>query len=556
VPTIKALIRLYVPNEPFITNNYKMNILHIPFDEVPQLSKRDKAYYREEENLRSFYNYSVDLESFQEVIRDKSKENINRDLIVEVLKEQYAQLDTSGRVGENIQKIKSQNTFTVITAHQPSLFTGPLYYIFKIISCINLAKQLNETYPAQQFVPVFITGGEDHDFEEANHAYLFGKKLEWQSGETGSVGKMKTKTILPVLEELKEILKDSENAQHIYTIMSKAILENELYADATIQMVHELFTKDGLVVLNMGHPKLKRQFIPIIKKEIFEQPSQKLVEKTTEKLEAVGFSGQAHARAINFFYLSDQIRERIVFENGKYQVLNTTLEFSATEMETEIDTYPERFSPNVVMRPLYEEYVLPNLAYIGGGGELAYWLERKSQFEYFGVNFPMLIRRNSAMWVDKSIFKKTEKLGLSICQLFQSEHELVKLFISKNATAELSLEEEKVELKAIFEKIAEKTAIIDKTLVKTVWAEHAKQLKSLENLENRIIRAEKQKHDSSLKQIKGLKEKLYPKNDGLQERYDNFMGFYLRYGEEFFDVLKANLDPLKKGFVVIVDDGN
>ncbi len=530
-----------------------MEILHIPFEDVPQLSARDKAYYREDPTLRPFYKYPVNLAAFKNVIADKEKEDINRAVIVEVLKEQYSRLDTTGKVGENIEKLAAKNTFTVITAHQPSLFTGPLYYIYKIISAINLSKQLNAEYADNQFVPVFVTGGEDHDFEEANHANLFGKKLEWESGETGSVGKMKTKKIQPVLEELKDILKDSDNAQHIFKVMETAHTENELYANATIQMVHELFKNEGLVVLNMSHPKLKRQFIPIIKEEITQQPSIGLVEKTVGELEKVGFSGQATPREINFFYLDNQLRERIVFENGSYQVLNTDLTFSEQEILAEIDEHPEKFSPNVVMRPLYEEYVLPNLAYIGGGGELAYWLERKTQFEHFGVNFPMLIRRNSALWVDKGNAKKMRKLGLSIQQLFQGEHDLIKLFVNENATAELSLEAEKEALKGVFEKVVEKTEPIDSTLVNSVWAEHAKQLKSLENLESKIMRAEKQKHDVALNQIANLKDKLYPNNDGLQERTDNFMGFYLKYGEAFFEVLKENLNPLKKGFVVVVD---
>ncbi|MFT4759185.1 MAG: bacillithiol biosynthesis cysteine-adding enzyme BshC [Paraglaciecola sp.] len=530
-----------------------MEILHIPFEDVPQLSSRDKAYYREDPTLQPFYKYPVNLASFKNVIADKATENINREVIVEVLKEQYSRLDIAGKVEENIGKIADKSTFTVITAHQPSLFTGPLYYIYKIISAINLAKQLNAEYGENQFIPVFVTGGEDHDFEEANHANLFGKKLAWESGETGSVGKMKTAKIQSVLEELKGVLKGSENAQHIFKIMNDAYTENELYAEATIQMVHELFKNEGLVVLNMSHPKLKRAFIPIIKEEILKQPSIALVEETVAELEKVGFSGQATPREINFFYLDDQIRERIVFENGSYQVLNTDLTFSEKEMVAEIDNHPEKFSPNVVMRPIFEEAVLPNLAYIGGGGELAYWLERKTQFEHFGINFPMLIRRNSALWVDKGNAKKIDKLGFSVGAMFQGEHELIKQFVNENATAELSLEAEKEALKAVFEQVAEKTEPIEPTLVKAVFAEQAKQLKSLENLESKIMRAEKQKHDVALNQIAGLKDKLYPNNDGLQERTDNFMGFYLKYGEAFFETLKANLDPLKKGFVVVVD---
>ena len=158
------------------------------------------------------------------------------------------------------------------------------------------------------------------------------------------------------------------------------------------------------------------------------------------------------------------------------------------------------------------------------------------------------------MWVDKSMAKRMDKLGLSVEESFQGEHDLIKQFVNENATAELSLEEEKKSLEAVFKAVAEKTEPIESTLVKAVWAEHAKQLKSLENLESKIMRAEKQKHETALNRISNLKDKLYPQNDGLQERYDNFMGFYLKYGESFFEVLKDNLDPMKKGFVVVVDN--
>lgn len=529
-----------------------MEILKIPFEQIPQFSKRDIAYYSESPNLRPFYKYSVQLDSFKNVIADKSKQKIDRALLVDVLKEQYSTISTTESVSNNIESLLSENAFTLITAHQPSLFTGPLYYIFKIISAINLTKTLRAHYPDNQFVPVFITGGEDHDFEEVNHLQIFNKTLTWESGEMGSVGMMSTKTIRPVLDELKNILGDSDHANKIYSIIEKAHTQNDKYADATIELANELFKEEGLVILNMNHPKLKKAFVPIIKAEIINQESHELVNQTIDKLNEVGFGAQASPREINFFYLRNQIRERIVFENSKYQVLNTNYEFTEEDMIDEIENHPERFSPNVIMRPLFQELIVPNLAYIGGGGELAYWLERKSQFEHFGINFPMLIRRNSAMWVDKGSIKKMNKFGLNVNDLAGEIEALVKEFVRKNSEGELSLNAEKSALEAIFKDIATKTKKTDPTLVKTVWAEHAKQLKSLENLENRLLKAEKQKQEISINQIRGLKDRLFP-GDGLTERKENFLQYYVRYGDSFFDVLKENLHPLEKGFVVVLD---
>ncbi len=530
-----------------------MQIHKLPFSAVPQLSHRDKAYVEGNGKLSPFYKYKVDIDSFAQVMEDKAKDKIDRPLLVETLNTQYTGLPQSDQLKTNIQSLADSNTFTVTTAHQPSLFTGPLYYIYKIISTINLAKNLKAKYPQNHFVPVFVTGGEDHDFEEVQTVHIFNKTLTWESGEKGSVGAMKTKSLEPVLAELKEILGEGTNEQKIYDLLHRAYTENEIYSAGTIQMVNEIFMEDGLVVLNMNHPKLKAAFAEIIKKEVIEQPSMALVETTSQSLNHLGFKQQATPREINFFYLRDQIRERLVFEDGQYKVLNTDFSFTETEMIAEIENHPEHFSPNVVMRPLYQECILPNLAYIGGGGELAYWLERKSQFEHFKLNYPMLIRRNSVMWLDKGGLKKLNKLNLSVEDIFTETESLIKLFIQKVATSTLSLENEKKQLSELFESIAQKASKIDTTLSKTVLAEGAKQAKSLGHLESKIIRTEKQKHEVSINQIRGLKEKLFPKN-GLQERKDNFISYYVKYGDRFIETLKANLDPLDKGFLVIVDE--
>ncbi|MDX1942400.1 MAG: bacillithiol biosynthesis cysteine-adding enzyme BshC [Saprospiraceae bacterium] len=532
--------------------NRLMEILKLPFEQVPQLSSKDTAYATGNPTLRPFYKYDVNIDAFAKVIEDKIKDKTNRPVLVNVLREQYIKITASDAVRANVEALLQENTFTVTTAHQPALFTGPLYYIYKIISTIHLAKALHERYPNYNFVPVFVNGAEDHDFEEINHANIFNKKIEWQSGEVGSCGMMKTESLSPVLEELKQILGESDNAQHLYHIIETAYTSHETYGAATVHLVNELFKEDGLVIIDMNNAQLKRVFLPIMEEELLYQSSQQYVESTQKKLEAVGFGSQAYVRDINLFYLRDQIRNRIVLEGDTYKVLNTDYSFSKDELLQELQAYPEHFSPNVVLRPLYQELILPNLAYIGGGGEIAYWLERKSQFEHFGINFPMLVRRNSVLWVDGGSVNRMQKLELKIQDLFTDTETLIKHYIAAHAENELSLEEEKAALEKLFEQVAAKAKEIDPTLEKSVLAEGAKQVKSLEQVESKIVRAEKQKHETALNQIRALRDKFFP-NNGLQERTDNFAAFYIKYGDEFFDVLKANLDPLDKRFVIILD---
>ena len=275
--------------------------------------------------LRPFYRYDVDFQAFRKIISDKSRENQPREIVADVLKSQYEKL---GFEFSDHSKLTTQNCFTIVTAHQPSLFLSPLFFVLKAFTAINLVEKLAAEFPENQFLPVFVLGSEDHDLDELNHATVFGKKLVWQTDQTGSVGAMKTDTIRPVLEELKTILGNSENAISIYETIEKAYSSGWTFAEATQFLLLEILGKHGLVVLNMDDARLKRLFIPIMKDELTRQTAFRLVNETTERLNAAGFKTQAAPREINLFYRTEGRRDRIVFSNGDYQILNTSLKFS------------------------------------------------------------------------------------------------------------------------------------------------------------------------------------------------------------------------------------
>lgn len=530
-----------------------MEVTILPFTAVPQLAAKDLAYATQNPAFRPFFKYEPLISEFEKVIADKKRDAINRKILVEVLQSQYATITPNPKVADNIAALLNENTFTVTTAHQPSLFTGPLFFVYKIISTINLAERLNAQYSGYRFVPVFVNGGEDHDFEEINHAHVFGKKITWDAPDAGgSVGTMSTDSLHLVLEQLQTLLGENEAAKEIFSIIETAYSSHSLYGNAANALVNKLFDKYGLVTINMNVPELKKIFAPIIREEIFNQPSQALIEATQKALVEAGFSSQAHAREINLFYLQPGRRDRIVKNGDLFEILGANLTFTSAEMDQEIESHPERFSPNVALRPLFQELILPNLAYVGGGGEIAYWLERKTQFAHFGINFPMLVRRNSVMWIDRPSSGRIEKLGLAPVDLFQDTDSLIRHFLEKNTENDLSLDSEKTSLQNLFDSIRQKALQVDPTLEKAVAAEAVKQMKVVEQLEGRLLRAEKQKQETAVNQIRNLKEKFFP-NNGLQERVDNFLNLYTKYGHSFFEVLKNNLDPLKSGMVIVRD---
>jgi len=530
-----------------------MKISFIPFAEVDALSSRDKAYAVADKRLTPFYKYPVAIEQFDKVIQDKSKSTVDRAVLTDVLLEQYRNIDTTESVLQNIKALSQSNTYTITTAHQPSLATGPLYFIYKIISTINLAERLNHRHADHSFVPMFYLGSEDHDFDEINHFHLFGKTYTWQSNEEGATGDMSTQHISTVLNDLEEVLGSSDNARQISTLLAAAYTKHATYNEAKLYLVNQLFAEYGLVVIIPNARKLKAQFVSVMRDDLLQQSSERLVNEQIAVLSDLGFKAQAAPRAINLFYLEKGARNRIELTEGRYNVVNTDKSFTEREILTELEDHPERFSPNVILRPLYQEMILPNLAYIGGGGELAYWMERMTQFAHYKINFPMLVRRNSVLWLDKTAVKKRNKLNLTSHSLFNDTDQLISAFVKEKTSAELNLTKEKAIFAEQFEAILEKSVSIDPGLKNTVLGEQTKQIKGLEQLEAKLLRAEKRKFEESTNQIKGLKSKLFP-NGGLQERKDNLIAYYLKYGDQFLPILKQHLDPFNKKLIIISDE--
>jgi bacillithiol biosynthesis cysteine-adding enzyme BshC len=526
-----------------------MEIIKIDAHEVPFFSEKDKAYMSGDERYAAFFEHPPQIESFANVIKLKAHQNIDRQLLVDQIREIYSKRQISAQQESNISHLKDELTFTITTAHQPSLFTGPLYYIYKICSALKLVAQCNMHYPEYRFVPIFISGGEDHDFEEVNHCNIFNKRIEWNENAGGAVGRMPIDKLDDVIEEFSSILGDSENAVKIKEILYTAYNNSRIYKDFSFNLVNELFEKYGLIVLDMDRKAFKKAFSPIVAEELTHRPSESIVLNTQEQLNALGISSQAHPRDVNLFYLKDNYRVRITFENGMYQLVDTDISFTQEEILEELKNHPERFSPNVIMRPLYQEVILPNLAYIGGGGEIAYWLERKDQFKHFGIPFPMLVRRDSALILDSSAQKQLAKHHLKLADLFPPIDFVINNYLSKNTDVSIDLSSHKSSLETIFNEISEDAGTIDPTIKKWILAEKTKQVKVFDQIESRLKRTLKQQEETKINQITKLREKLFPGN-GLQERHDNFFQYALNDGLELIDALIENFDPLSCDFKI------
>ncbi|MEQ9287144.1 MAG: bacillithiol biosynthesis cysteine-adding enzyme BshC [Cyclobacteriaceae bacterium] len=517
-----------------------MKVEKIDLEETNAFSPFFLDYISNNKKLAPFYGQRPEIGNFQTQIDQKVFTADQRKVLHDTLRDQYS--ETHPVVQRNIDSLLSQNTYTVTTGHQLNIFTGPLYFIYKIVTVVNACKTLKQQYPENDFVPVYWMASEDHDFDEICYFYLFGKKYSWNSDQKGAVGRFDTSGLQDLLNELPE---KAEIFEQAYTRHSNL-------ADAVRCYINELFGAEGVVVLDADDRQFKKQFSKVIEDDLFNHHANDLVEEASSKLSGMGYGAQVFPRAINFFYLDGDIRERIVKESSNWKVLNTDLCFSEKEIQDLIVHEPEKFSPNVVMRPLLQEMILPNLAYAGGPAEVVYWMQLKSVFEYYKVPFPILMPRNFALFINKPSMKKMEKVGLSNTEIFHDTQKLIEDYMKQNGNSALGLSKEKEDLKSLFDGVAEKASEVDGSLKGFVGAELNKAMKSMENIEKRLKKADEQKHEVTLNQITGLKEKLFP-NGGLQERHDNFLNFYLNQ-PDFIAGLLDCFDPFDFRFNILKDD--
>ncbi|MBK9729959.1 MAG: bacillithiol biosynthesis cysteine-adding enzyme BshC [Chitinophagaceae bacterium] len=527
----------------------------LPYVATGYFSTAVADYIEGNDKLKQFYEYSPQPDSFLQIINRRKEFPLHRETLHGVLSKQYQPFlnnNEPDKVSTNINRLKDSNTFTVVTAHQPNLFLGPLYLVYKIISTINLSRKLSEKFPDFHFVPVYWMGSEDHDKEELNHVQLFSKKITWHTDQEGAFGRMKTESLSGLIEEIKLVLGTSDDAIRCVKLLEDFYLKEQTIAAATKKILYHFFAGDGLVIVDGDDAALKRLFVPVIKKELLEQFSLPVVNESSEAF-SENYQSQIMPREINLFYLDDGIRKRIIKEGELWKVLNTTLTFSKDEILKLLETHPQKFSPNVVLRPVYQELVLPNIVFIGGGAEVTYWMQLKSLFDTAGVAYPMLLLRNSVLWIDSGNVSKMKKLNLSGKSIFESSDKLVNQYLAEQTGDLFSLEKEKLELKDLMNSIMHRISQIDAGLKGSVEAEKVKMQKSLESLEDKLRKAAKKKEEVAIQQLQTLKEKLFPAN-GLQERYENFLPYYMKYGEMFLTELKLHLDVMELQFTILQEE--
>ena len=538
----------------------KFNATQISYRSTGLFSALINDYIETKGTAQSFVNYAASKEGYKKAIEQRASFPTNRKVLVEVLQNQYTQLakdvnslnnkEAFKLVNDNVSLLLKENTFTVTTAHQPNIFTGPLYFFYKILHTIQLAAELKKQFPQHNFVPVYYMGSEDADLQEVGSYNLAGEAYQWNTQQKGAIGRMKVDDeLIKLLQNLEGYWSVKPLGKEAIDILKQAYQKGKTIAEATLYLVHAFFGKYGLVVIQPDDAKLKSLFIDVMEKELRTGFSQKAIQPTKEKL-ASTYHVQSDGRDLNLFYLKDNTRTRIEKQGASYIIVDTEILFTEEEIVKELHAHPDRFSPNVILRGVYQETILPGIAFIGGGGELAYWMELKNVFNEVKVHYPILQLRNSFMFMNEKQIVHWNSLGFSLEDVFKPLLELELDYVKNQTKENLALTNHIASLNDLYTSIQQDVIKIDTSL-----GDHAKNLSvqaqnKLALLEKKMIRAEKRKQQTSIDRIQAIKGSLFPKNS-VQEREENFSEWIGAYGWDWVEAILENSTTLKPSFTII-----
>ena len=518
------------------------------FTDIPFFNSLVKDYLSGELSS-DFYGEKADLEGFKNQIENVQFSKCKREVLVTSLKKQYKGFSSEMTINQ-IASLSRENTYTITTGHQLNLATGPLYFLYKIAHVISLSEYLNTQFTNCHFVPVYWMATEDHDFAEINHFFSEGKKFVWECEQEGAVGRFSTKGIASVINALLRQYPSTPFNDELNALLVGAYQERSL-SEATRKLVHQLFGDKGLIVIDADCKDLKGLATDLWTKELESSFSAAQVEEQNIRLETKGYPIQVNPREINLFYLEENKRTRIIKKDpNTYSLADQSIRWTKRDLLDEVQAHPERISPNVLLRPLYQETILPNLAYIGGGGELSYWLQLKTTFESANLRFPILIARNSFLLIDQKTVKKSKALDLDWIHFFKSKDALINFEIRRVSNIDLDftpahklLEDQFIRLR----KIASET---DKSFEGAVNAQEKKQKKGLQQLEKRLLKAQKRVLSDHVSRIAELYDVIKPLG-GYQERIENFSYFYNQQGKALIEKLVRESVSIQGKFIVL-----
>jgi bacillithiol synthase len=530
--------------------------MFLNFSDIPGHQNLFLDYLNEFNKVKSFYKYNFrDRQEYPQVFKSVSEfPRTYREDVANIISSQYSGKKTSPKTAKNISLLKNKKTLAVVTGQQLGILGGPMYTFYKIITAVKLSKHLSERYDDYEFVPIFWLEADDHDFDEISYIKLINDNNELvniqyndnslEDVNRGSIGFQKLlNTINIFFEEVDKNIRKTDFTREIMESLKSFYSEGKTFKQAFSDLLFSLFDQHGLIIFDPQDKDIKRLLVPVFQKEIsgFREHTAKLVNvsATLEEL----YHAQVKVRPINLFLNYEEGRFLIEPVENEFRLRGKRKKYSFEELNSLIGTEPEKFSPNVLFRPICQDYILPTAFYVGGPSEIAYFAQVMPLYPIFNIPSPIIYPRSSATLVEKNISSAIEKFDLNLQDIFTDPESLKANIVSKMSEGSLEniFSKSTHEMELIFDKLQEKLFDIDKTMSETGNKYKQNSLNTLNQLKSKALEAQKKKYETTLRQIDKITVNLYP-DKNLQEREINFLFFANKYGLDIINKIYEELE--------------
>ncbi len=534
--------------------------MQIPYNKLPGFNEFFLEYLNDYNTLKAFFNYNYkEKEGIFKSIADKEANYLNkkiftRDDLSDILMIQNKFFNASEETIKNIELLRKENTFAVVTGQQTGILTGNLYTLIKAINVYQLSLKYSEYFPEINFVPIFWLETDDHDFLEVNNVNIYNKENNLDKVEYFEGGEVKERYLNPInsiifddfIEKFKNDLREkllvTEFSEKVFDYINRSYKPGISFPIAFARFLNYLIGDLGIIFCNPADKEIKKLLIPIFEKELNTYPE--TCERVIEASAIIEqkYEPQVKPQPINVFYVHNDHRYLIEPRpDNIFALKNSRQRFEKSQLMEQLYNTPENFSSNVILRPICQDYLLPTIAYIGGPSEIAYFGQYKNVYEFFEVNMPVIHPRTSITLLENRITNFISKNGIMLEELYD-EKKVTSKFMNK--INELKVDDIfnnlKDELNALYYSFGIDLERIDKNLLNTFKSKNEKYLETLEYIKQKFVESQVQQNESAILKLKSTIQSVYP-DETLQERYINIVYFINKYG---FDIIRKLIDSI------------
>ena len=527
-----------------------MKLMPVDFRKISGTTKLFSDFLYDFGKVERFYvgDFRKD-KNYLRVFKSIKERKYQREKLSSILGQQSRRFGSAEEGFKNIELLKEPDSLVIFTGQQVGLFGGPLFTIYKAISILKLAQELSFRF-SRSFIPVFWLDSEDHDFEEVRSTSIIDKEnqleeIRYSPAKTPS-GEPMYKVVLEeeinsCVEKLKSSLHPTEFKDEVVHALEDRYSKGQTLPNSFAKWMVRLLGKYGLVIADPGDKELKKLAIDFFLKEI-ENPgrSMGLVRETGKTLESSGYHQQVvkSEEMVNLFLEVKEKRSTLKWSGEAIQIDGVNRKLSQNELRQIIEEEPERLSPNVLLLPLMRSYLFPTAAYIGGPGEISYYAQLKSVFDFFDIPMPVVYPRASVTLIEDKIKQLLQKYSLEFIDLFQDPEILINSILKEKFPDPLenTLEKKRNEILKILDSLEQELISSEPTLKQNLETTRGKIDYELKRLGEKLFQAYRQKDQTLKEQVYKAKKNLFPDNK-LQERVLNLVPYLIKYGFEFVDFL-------------------